>query len=128
MRPRYILTIAIVVLAGLFALLNRTTFLRISTLDFLITKVDAPFGVIMLCALGALALAYFIGVAQAGVRTGMQARNLYLELERSRQLAEKAEQLRFAELQAYLRREFAALETRLDAMDEVRGTQAADRG
>ncbi|HET7793856.1 MAG TPA: LapA family protein [Rhizobacter sp.] len=94
--------IAVLLLIGVFALLNWTAFTAPTTLSLFFTTVQAPLGIIMLGLLFLLALLFttWAITQQAGML--IETRRHTRELQTQRELADKAEASRFVELRAFL--------------------------
>jgi hypothetical protein len=102
MRARSaILLLAIVLVAG-FAALNWSEFNRLSTLSFGVAMIEAPLGLILLGVLGLTLLAFLIASGAQHTRHLLDSRTHTRELERQRDLADRAEASRFTELRTYL--------------------------
>ena len=129
MRFRTLFLFLLLVVTGLFALLNWPAFTAPTTLSLGFGTIEAPIGLLMLGVvflLGAMALAqviYVQGMALADARR--QAK----ELQAQRELAETAEVSRFTELRSFVDGELmkmarasndtkTALLTRLDQMEQ----------
>ena len=93
---------AVVVVIGLFALLNWTAFTTPTTLSLLFTDVQAPLGLIMLGLVVFLTLLFTLWAISMQASTLMEARRLNRELQAQRELADKAEASRFVELRSYV--------------------------
>lgn len=99
---RLLALILVLVLTGLFALMNWTAFATPQPLTLGVTTVDAPLGLIMLGLLALVCIA-FTGWAlslQAGALR--ESRRMTRELQLQRDLADKAEASRFTELRTHL--------------------------
>lgn len=114
MRPRVLLTIAIVALVAVFALANWSTVSAPATLNLLVAQVEAPLGIVMLMMLGLVMLVYLILLAVAEGSAVITQRRMNREMERLRRLADQSEASRFADLRSYVEGEFAALHEKLD--------------
>src|SRR5512139_2880483 len=104
---RAITLFAVIVLIGLFALLNWPAFTAPTTLSLLFTTVEAPLGLIMLGLSVFLALLFTLWAISLQATTLMEARRQSRELQAQRELADKAEALRFVELRGHLDTELA---------------------
>lgn len=114
MKPKLLLTIAIVVLVGVFALANWGTFSTPTSINLLVGQVEAPLGIIMLMTLVVVMLVYLILLAVAEGSSIMAQRRMSREMERLRRLADQSEESRFAALRSFVETEFAALHDKLD--------------
>ncbi|CAN5683237.1 hypothetical protein BH09PSE5_BH09PSE5_12900 [soil metagenome] len=113
MRIRTILVIVVLLLVALFAALNWSAFLTVTTLNFLFASVEAPLGLVMLGLLGLVVLAFAIYMAVWQGSVLLETRRYSKELQTQRTLADQAEASRFTELRAYLGTEIARLHDRL---------------
>jgi hypothetical protein len=106
-----VVSLVVFLLLGVLAAANWSTFTMPLTLSLLVTTVEAPFGLLM------LAVVVLIAVVNIGVtiawRTSMlvESRRLSRELQTQREVAERAEASRLAELRGYVERELADLRT-----------------
>lgn len=115
MQTRTILLLAVFAVLAAFAALNWNAFMEPASLSLVFATVRAPLGVIMLgvvALLSALFLAYVVYL-QGSVL--IETRRHTRELQAQRELADKAEASRFAELQAQLDAGLRGLTTRSDA-------------
>jgi uncharacterized integral membrane protein len=109
MSLRSILVIVVVALLALFAAVNWQTFVTPTDLNLVVTRVEAPLGLVMLgftALLVAVLLAYALKVQ---VNALSDSRKQSEELRRQRELADQAEASRFTDLRRYLEQEMAAL-------------------
>ena len=108
------LTLAIVVLIGLFTLVNWSTVTAPTSINLLVATVQAPLGVMFLLILGAVVVAYLLLGALAEARALRETRETAKEMERLHRLLEHAEASRIGELRADLSRELAKAQEKLD--------------
>ncbi|HEY0820736.1 MAG TPA: LapA family protein [Rhizobacter sp.] len=99
---RAIILFALVVVIGLFALLNWTAFTTPTTLSLLFADVQAPLGLIMLGMVVFLTLLFTLWAISLQASTLLEARRQNRELQAQRDLADKAEASRFVELRSYV--------------------------
>jgi uncharacterized integral membrane protein len=99
---RAVALFALVVVIGLFALLNWTAFTTPATLSLLFTEVQAPLGLIMLGMVVFLTLLFTLWAISLQASTLLEARRQNRELQAQRDLADKAEASRFVELRGYV--------------------------
>ena len=125
MRPRTVLILALLVLIGLFALLNWQSFSAPANLDFLIARIEAPLGVLMLIIVCVLVVVFFLVLAKTEITMLWESRKVAKELENARKLAAEAELSRVESLRASVHNEFAEinkkLEVILDKLDSSSG-------
>jgi hypothetical protein len=100
MRARSLLLILVLALLAAFAVMNWAAFTAPTLLTVGFTQVQAPLGLIMLIAIGAISLLFlgYIVLQQAG------------ELKAQRELADTAEASRFTELRTFLEGELRRIE------------------
>lgn len=129
MRVRVLPVLVVVLLTGLFALINWTAFSTPTTLNLGVAMVTAPLGLVMLGIVALLAVMYVVSVVAVQSIALLEGRRLTRDLEAQRALADKAEASRFTELRAAMDTELqrqrqlhdelrAALFTRLDQMEQ----------
>lgn len=101
MRIRVLPVLLLLVLAGLFAVINWTTFTTPTTLNLGVAMVEAPLGMVMLGFIGLIALVYIVTVV-GGLATALsESRRMNRELAAQRELADKAEASRITELRDF---------------------------
>jgi uncharacterized integral membrane protein len=133
MRIRVLPVLLVVLLAGLFALVNWTTFTTPTQLNLGVALVTAPLGLVMLGFVVVLALMYVGSVVFLQGSALMESRRLSRDLQAQRELADKAEASRFTELREFMNAELArqtqandqlraALFTRLDELEHRQRT------
>jgi len=110
MNLRSVSIVAVLLALAVFALLNWTAFNTPTTLSLGFTQVQAPLGLIMLVVTGAVCVLFlfFIVFQQAGVI--LETRRNNKELNAQRELADKAEASRLADLRSFLEAELRKLE------------------
>jgi uncharacterized integral membrane protein len=129
MRIRVLPVLLILLLTGLFALINWTAFTTPTTLNLGVTMVTAPLGMVMLGIVALLAVMYIVSVVAVQGLALAESRRLTRDLEAQRELADKAEASRFTELRAFMDGELqrqrqlhdelrAAMFARLDQMEQ----------
>ncbi|BCZ85114.1 hypothetical protein Q8F57_045355 [Paraburkholderia terrae] len=118
MKIRTIVIATGVTLLGLFTILNWDTFSRPTLLDMVVARVDAPLGIILLCAIGVLTLIYALSVARLEITVQLEARRMKNEMEQLREIADKATESRVQALQDFLVRETQRIDVKLDMLLE----------
>jgi uncharacterized integral membrane protein len=119
----------ILLLIGLFALLNWPAFAAPTPLSLGFTTVEAPLGFIMLGVIAFLSLLFTMWAISMQAAALSETRRQTRELQQQRDLADKAEASRFTELRSFLMTELvnvsqasdhaeAAFIARLDRMHE----------
>lgn len=92
----------VLVLVGLFALLNWEAFSALTALNLGLTTVQAPLGLIMLGLVAFLCVLFTVWVVSMQASSLMEARRQTRELQAQRDLADRAEASRFTELRTEL--------------------------
>jgi uncharacterized integral membrane protein len=116
MKTRGWSVLVVLVLLGVFAALNWSTFRQPAPLDFLFATVEAPLGVVMLLAVVAVALIHLFSIGRIEIAYALESRRLLQELGEARKLADSAEMSRVASLQQFLEREITEMELKLDML------------
>ena len=92
----------VLILVGLFALLNWEAFSALTPLNLGLTTVQAPLGLIMLGLVAFLCVLFTVWVVTMQASSLMEARRQTRELQAQRDLADRAEASRFTELRTEL--------------------------
>jgi uncharacterized integral membrane protein len=108
---RAIALFAVVLVIGLFALLNWSAFTAPTTLSLVFTEVQAPLGLLMLGLVVFLALLFTLWAISLQASTLVETRRHTKELQAQRELADTAEASRFVELRTYLAGELQQVTT-----------------
>lgn len=116
MRPRTIIYIVLLLILAALLVANRTTIATSTPLNFLITRVQAPFGILILIVAILIALVDFVVHALSRYGWQREQRSLARELEMVREQAEQAEASRIRELKETVERESAAIRAQLDRL------------
>lgn len=101
----------VLVLVGLFALINWPAFSALTTLSLGFTTVEAPLGLIMLGFIVFLCVLFTVWVISLQAASLMESRRQTKELQAQRDLADKAEASRFTELRTELMARLDRLQT-----------------
>lgn len=119
----------VLVLVGLFALLNWDAFVALTPLNLGLITVQAPLGLIMLGLVVFLCVLFTVWVIALQAGSLMEARRQTRELQAQRDLADRAEASRFTELRTELMARLDRLqgESRL-AIEESANSVAAHIG
>lgn len=88
----------VLVLVGLFALINWPVFVALTPLSLGFTTVQAPLGVIMLGLIGFLCVLFTVWVISLQATSLVESRRQTRQLQAQRDLADSAEASRFTEL------------------------------
>lgn len=120
MRLRSVSVLVVLLLLGVFAGFNWAALSAPTPLNLLTTDVEAPLGLIMLAAVGALTVVYCLFALGLETATLLASRRHARALLAQRRLAEEAEASRFTELRNCLAAELALLRNRPnEAADEA---------
>lgn len=118
MKLRSLLVILVLVLLVLFAIVNWQVVVEPTSLSLLVTRVEAPLGLVML-GFTAVLVAVLLGYAfKVQVTALADTRRQAQELRQQRELADQAEASRFTELRSYLEKELAALRESQQAAEQ----------
>ncbi len=121
MKARTLTVFALLLAALLFAALNWSAFNTPASLNIVFGRVDAPVGLMMLLALGALSLVYRAFLAQADAQALLENRRFTKRLEKARKLAEDREASRTQDLRTLLETELAQIQDQLDGLLAAHG-------
>ncbi|HET9646373.1 MAG TPA: LapA family protein [Burkholderiaceae bacterium] len=119
MRIRVLPILLLLVLTGLFALINWTTFSTPTTLNFGVATMTVPLGLIMLGVITVIGIMYVASVVYLQGSAMLDARRLGRELQAQSDLADNAEASRFTELRDFMSAELLRV---THASDEMRST------
>lgn len=97
----------VLVLIGVFALINWPAFTALTPISLVFTTVQAPLGLIMLGLAVFLSLLFTMWAISLQATTLIETRRHTKELQTQRELADTAEASRFVELRGYLATELA---------------------
>ena len=111
MRLRTATLLGILVVLGIFAALNWAAVSAPTDLNLLFRRVEAPLGVILLGVTAAVTVLYIAFLAWLETVALLEARRTARELNAQRELAQRAEASRYAELREFLAAELAELRT-----------------
>jgi len=116
-----LILITLVALA-VFASLNWPAIITPEPLNLAFANVEAPLGLILLAVTGALTLLFLAFVVYMQSSTLMTRRRLNKDLAAQRDLADKAEASRIAELRTFLETRLVEIEATLKSSVEETGT------
>lgn len=111
------LVIVVLVLIGLFSILNWSVLLAPTDLTLGFTTVKAPLGLIMLGLIVMLAAMFLIYIVVLQAAMMSESRRVAKELKAQRELADKAEASRFDELRQLHSADMERLLARIDQLD-----------
>ncbi len=109
MRAQILLVVIVLTVLGTFAALNWETLAAPAPLHLLVTRVEAPPGLILLTATAVLTVLYLLFVLGLETAALVEARRSGRELLAQRKLADDAEASRFTELRKHLDDELTQL-------------------
>ncbi|MDP9044387.1 MAG: LapA family protein, partial [Pseudomonadota bacterium] len=115
----------VLVLVGLFALINWEAFAALTTLHLGFTTVQAPLGLIMLGLVAFLCVLFTVWVIAMQGAALAAARRQTKELQAQRDLADRAEASRFTDLRAELVTRLDALQAEMRSAFEQSGNSVA---
>lgn len=124
------LILAVLILLGVFTLLNWSVLSAQTTLSFMAFTLDAPLGLLLLGIILGIVALFTVYVLMLRTTMLMDARRYAKEIQVQQQLAEKAEASRLSDLRSQLDHEFAQLQeaiaasrtdlgVRVDGMEEA---------
>lgn len=105
MKVRSIVLLLLLVFIALFTVMNWSAIMTPTSLSLLVTRVQAPLGLIMLMLLGFVTAAFLAFVAYLQSTVLLDTRRHTKELQSQRQLADQAEASRFTELRSFISQE-----------------------
>jgi uncharacterized integral membrane protein len=115
----------VLLLVGLFALVNWAAFAAPTSLSLGVTTVQAPLGLIMLGLVVFLCVLFTVWVIALQAKALMEARRQTKELQAQRELADRAEASRFTELRSDLMARLDAMQQELRIAFEHNGNAVA---
>jgi uncharacterized integral membrane protein len=119
MKARTVILLVGLLLVAAIIVLNLDEFVRPIALNLAVTEVQAPLGLVLAGMLGALLVMLLLFMVFDQTAHLMEVRRLSKEVAEQRQLAERAEASRLAELREWLATAFAQLEERQQAQAEA---------
>jgi mannitol-specific phosphotransferase system IIBC component len=109
------LILAVLILLGVFTLLNWSVLSAQTTLSFMAFTLDAPLGLLLLGIILGIVALFTVYVLMLRTTMLMDARRYAKEIQVQQQLAEKAEASRLSDLRSQLDHEFAQLQEAITA-------------
>ena len=109
MYLRTLLIVFLLTALALFAAVNWGAFTAPTTLSLLFATVEAPLGLILLGATGALTLLFLVYLVYSQSSALVESRRYAREIQAQREVAENTEASRFNQLQSYLETELSQL-------------------
>ena len=122
MRVRTVLILAVLVVVGVFALMNWQSITAPTRLDFVIARIEAPLGLLLLGAIGVLSVFFLLMLAKSEIAMLLESRRVAKELEGARRMAAEAESSRVESLRAAVLGELAQINKKLDALSGRAGS------
>lgn len=116
MRIRTVLILGILVLVGVFALLNWQAITTPTSLDFVVARIEAPLGLLMLATIGVLCVVFLLMLARSEISMLLESRRVAKELEAARRMAAESEASRVESLRAAVLNELAEINRKLDTV------------
>lgn len=123
MRARTVVLAVILVGVAIFAAINWTMFTMPTPLHFVVTRTEAPLGVIMLAVTAGVTLLYVVFLTWLETAALLESRRFARELQAQRQLAENAEASRYADLKGMLERELGEVRSAIEAVPRTVGAR-----
>jgi uncharacterized membrane protein YccC len=117
MKVRTFFLLVVLLVIGIFAVLNWNAIMMPTTLSLGVVLVEAPLGLVMLGILAFLTAFFLVFVVYLQTSGLLEARRHARELQANRELAEQAEASRFTELKGFLE---AELKRQADLHAELR--------
>lgn len=105
-------------------MLNWQSFSAPANLDFLVTRIEAPLGVLMLIVVCVLVVVFFLLLANTELTMLWEGRRVAKELEEARKLAAEVESSRVESLRASVHNEFAEINRKLEAILDKLGNNS----
>lgn len=116
MNLRAIILLVLLALIGAFTILNWGSFITPTSLNFLIARIEAPLGVLLLIAMGTLVVVCLLLLAKVEISMMLESRRVTKELENARKLAAEAESSRVESMRKSVLNELAEVHRKLDAI------------
>ena len=116
MRPRTVAYVILLLILLALLIANRNLIATSTPINFLVTRVQAPFGVLILIVAILIALVDFIAHALSRYGWTRERRSLANEIGILRERAEQAEASRIRELKETVERETAVIRGQLDRL------------
>ncbi len=116
MRPRTVVYIVLLLILVALLVANREVIATATPLNFLITRANAPFGVLILIVAILIILVDFVAHTLSRYGWLRERRSLAREIEALRERADQAEASRIRELKETVERESAAIRSQLDRL------------
>lgn len=107
--------VSLVVVAALAAL-NWPALLVASRIDFLVTELTLPVGLLMLALAAVPLVLLFVAHLHQQIGTLLETRRLFREVQRAHELADKAEASRIEGLRQLMTDQFRVIQERLDSL------------
>ncbi|ANT65353.1 MULTISPECIES: hypothetical protein [Prosthecochloris] len=121
MKPHTITMVGLLFLVLLFAALNWQLFAQSGAVNFVLYRVEAPLGLIMLAIVGIMSVLYTFFIGRLELASLLQERKQSKALEEARDLAARSEKSRITELEANLGGRIDACSGKIDALEQQTG-------
>ena len=115
MRPRSVILLVLTVLLVAFAGLNWDNLLTATPISFLFGSIEAPLGIVLLLVVAFMTLLFFGFLAFLEAQARSERKSLQQEIDRWRELADKAEASRIEELKGIIEAGFDDLYDRIQS-------------
>jgi len=115
MRARTAVLLLVLVALGIFAALNWPAITTPTSLNFVVTRVDAPLGMVLLVVTALVTILYALLLTWIETAALLESRRAARELQTQRQLAESAETSRYTALEAHVQSSLASMRAAFDA-------------
>lgn len=118
MRPRSVAYLVLAIAIGVFVIANWSVIDRSTEINFLVARVSAPLGLLILVIAALIVLIAFISHTLTLLAWSKERRGLAREVERQRARADEVEQSHVKELRDYLGGETRTIREQLDRVME----------
>lgn len=108
-----------VALIVVFSGLNWTALTTPTSLNLLVTQIDAPIGVILLSLTAVFVALFFVATLYTSISNLMESRRMLKELRRVQEVADKAEASRMENMHHMIATEFRLLNERLTHLESL---------
>jgi uncharacterized integral membrane protein len=115
MRARTAVLLLVLIALGIFAALNWPAITTPTSLNFVVARVDAPLGMVLLGVTALVTILYALFLTWVETAAFLESRRLGRELQMQRQLAESAEASRYTALEAHVESSLASMRAAFDA-------------
>ena len=133
MRARTAALLLVLIALGIFAALNWSAITTPTSLQFVVTRVDAPLGLVLLGVTALVTILYALFLTWIETAALLESRRAGRELQMQRQIAESAEASRYTALEAHVESSLASMHAALqessrDVIARVAQSEETRRG